>query len=122
MVTITWKILRVDNYQTLTDSTGAVFEDVIYALQWEIRATELIDQVDPDTGEIYQQPGASAWIYDVVGIDIDLSAAYTPRSAVTEQELVDWVQEKLGPEAVDALEARLLEMLANLTSGSESSP
>ena len=101
MVTFDWKILRVDCYQTLTDSTGRVFNDVIYALQWQITGTD-------DT--TYN----TAWVYDSLGLTIDLSGNYTPRSEVTEEQLIGWVKTILGPEKIAALEAQVTQMLEDI--------
>lgn len=98
MVTFDWKILRVDNYQTLTSDSGEVFYDVIYALQWQITGTD-------DTTQ------NTAWVNDSMGINIDLSGAYTPRNEITETQLIDWVKTNLGPEKIAELEAQVIQML-----------
>ena len=106
-----WKILRVDCYQTLTDSTGTEFHDVIYALQWQITGQTMADMVDPDTGEAYQVPTKSAWVYDSLGLTINLSGSYTQRSDVTEEQLIGWVKNILGPEKIAELETQVTQML-----------
>lgn len=110
-MTYSWKILRVDNYPTLTDSTGQVFYDVIYALQWQITGDWMVERLHAETGETYQVVEKSAWIYDSIGIDIDLSNIYTPRSEVSEQQLIEWVKDKLGIEKIAEFEARIAQML-----------
>lgn len=114
MVTFKWKILRVDCYQTLKDSAGVEFHDVIYALQWQITGETIVDMTDPDTGETYQIPTNSAWIYDSLGLDIDLSQNYIQRSDITEEQLVDWVKTKLGEARIAELEAQIIEMLRQI--------
>lgn len=111
MVRYTWKILRVDNYPTRTDSTGQVFYDVIYALQWQITGDWMVERTDAETGETYQIAEKSAYIYDSVGVDIALSDNYTPRSEVTEAQLIEWVKDKLGAEKITELEAQIAQML-----------
>lgn len=111
MVIYSWKILRIDNYPELADSAGRVFHDVIYALQWQITGDFMVQYEDSETGQTYQIPEKSAWIYDSIGIDIDLSNIYTPRNEVSEQQLIEWVKNKLGAEKIAELEARIAQML-----------
>ena len=98
--TYTWQILRIDNYQTLTDSTGKVFYDVIYAIQWQI------------TGDDGQ--GNQAWIYDSLGLNIDLTQPFIPRNEMTDEIAISWVQAELGADKITDLQSQIDQMLVNM--------
>ena len=99
--TYTWSILRIDNYQTLTDTTGAVFYDVIYAIQWQI------------TGDDGQ--GNQAWVYDSLGLNIDLTQPFIPRNEMTDDIAISWVQAVLGADKISDLQSQIDQTLANAT-------
>ena len=122
--------------QMVEDSTGAhehmirrileaEDEDAVLADDSLIAAKDLVDTpllihsfrvlksalVDPDTGEAYQVPTKSAWVYDSLGLTINLSGSYTQRSDVTEEQLIGWVKNILGPEKIAELETQVTQML-----------
>lgn len=92
-----WQILRVDNYPTLTDSTGTVFYDIIYAIQWQVTGTA------PN--------GSTAWVYDSMGLTIDLSSSLIPRNELSEDNVLEWVRANLGETKIASLYSQLDEML-----------
>ena len=100
MVTYIWQIQRLDTYPALIDSTGATFYDVVYAVQWQLTATNDLAQ--------------SAWIWDSMGLNIDLSAALVPRHELTDAIILPWVQSGLGAAKILELQAQLDAMLLEI--------
>lgn len=106
MIIYTWSILGVDTY---TEYLG--FPDFIYACQWQLTGTEMIEVVDPETGEIIEVPGNSAWVYDRMGFSVEQTSQYIPRDQMTPEIMIGWVQTNLGPEKIAELELQIKEML-----------
>jgi hypothetical protein len=111
MVKFSWKILRVDCYQTITDGNNVVFNDVIYAVQWQLLGENMVDIYDESTQETYSVAQESAWVEDVVGFDTQLSSSFVERSAVNQDTLVQWVIDKLGAEYISTAQEQIIQML-----------
>jgi hypothetical protein len=95
--TYRWRVTGVETYSS-HDIGGGALEDAIYALEWELVATDAaLNQ---------------AWIRDRVGITITPSAEYTARSQVDDGMLLGWAQAELGADGMAAVEARADAMLA----------
>lgn len=99
-MTYSWRILRVDNYQSITNDQGIVFHDVIYALQWELAGTD--------------ENSNRAWVSDSLGININLSGDYILRHQITEEVLISWVEKKLGEEKLAEIKNQISNMLDKL--------
>ena len=93
MVTYTWQIQRLDTYPTIIDSTGKTFYDVVYAVQWQLTATNEL--------------GKSVWIWDSMGLNIDLSATLVPRHELTDDIIIPWIQAGLGAAKILKLQTQL---------------
>ena len=113
MVTYSWKILRVDCYQTVTAPDGQVFNDVIYAVQWQITGAQMVDVLD-ENGQTVSVPQNTAWVYDVMGFDSTIPPNFIQRPDVTEDILIGWVQNNLGAQKIAELEAQIAQMLADM--------
>lgn len=114
VINYSWKILRVDCYQTLKDSNGNEFFDVIYAVQWEITGSEMVDYFDTETNQNVLVPQNTAWVSDVIGFDIGLSNNFIERHQITEDILIQWVKQKLGEQKIKELEEHIQLQLENI--------
>lgn len=96
MLIYTWTISSLDvapSEDTLTD--------VIKVAHWRYRAT---DSVDDLTTEVYGAQG-------FVAPD---PAAYTPFDSVTKAQVVEWIEDAIGEEGMDAMNASLAVAIENL--------
>lgn len=75
--------------------------DVIKVAHWRYRAT---DSADALTTEAYGAQG-------FVSPD---SASYTPFDSVTEAQVVEWIEDAIGEEGMDAMNASLAVAIENL--------
>ena len=96
MLIYTWTISSLD----VAPSEDTLI-DVIKVAHWRYRAT---DSVDALTTEVYGAQG-------FVAPD---PAAYTPFDSVTEAQLVGWIEDAIGEEGMDAMNASLAVAIENL--------
>lgn len=95
-ITYAWTISSLDvapSEDTLTD--------VIKVAHWRYRIT---DGADDLTAEVY---GAQAFVSPD-------PASYTPFDSVTEAQLVGWIEDAIGEDGMDAMNASLEASLENL--------
>ena len=96
MLTYTWTISSLD---VAPSDDGMI--DVIKVAHWRYRAT---DSVDALTTEVYGAQG-------FVAPD---PASYTPFDSVTEAQVVEWIEDAMGEERMDAMNASLVVAIENL--------
>ena len=89
----TWSISQMDDY---IEHDG--HDQVIFTLHWQCT-----DQTTVAPGETY-----NARVYSTQGLqpfgDLD---PFTPWSEVTESQALDWLHDRMGAEAVSAVEAEV---------------
>lgn len=96
MLTYAWTISPLD----VAPSEDTLI-DVIKVAHWRYRAT---DSTDDLTAEVY---GAQSFVSPD-------PASYTPFDSVTEAQLVGWVEDAIGEDGMDAMNASLAASLDNL--------
>lgn len=92
-ITNTWNIVRLDCYPELDGET-----DVVFTCHWVLSGTD-----GTHTGSVYGS----------VGVTLDEGATFTPYASLTEAQVIGWVKDALGEEAVAAAEANVAEQIAN---------
>ena len=91
-ITYTWSILGV-----FTEKEYHQYTDFIYACQWQITGT---------TEEKSQS------ISDRIGFSLpNQNYQFTPRSEMTEDQIIEWVKLELGSEKISELQNQIAELL-----------
>lgn len=114
MINYSWKILRIDCYQTLKDSNNNEFFDVIYAVEWELTGSDMIEMFDEENNRTFLYPQKTVYVSDSLGFDIGLSENFIERYKITEDILIQWVKEKLGEQKIKELEDYIQLQLENI--------
>ena len=94
MITKTWKIESMQAYPQYAGQTN-----VITQVHWRLNATDDIH---------------SGTVYGTVGLTYAEGSPYTPYEHLTEEQVINWVKEALGPGTVAAHEAAVEQQIANL--------
>jgi hypothetical protein len=89
----TWSVAQLDAYP---EAEG--HSDVVFGVHWRL------DGVD---GE--HAGGA----YGSVGVALDADAPFVPYASLTEAQVIGWVKDALGEEAVAAAEASVAQQIAD---------
>jgi hypothetical protein len=98
MLTYAWTISSFD-----VAPTENALADVIKVAHWRYRATDSVDGLTYETyGMQYFLPPAPA--------------SYTPFDSVTEAQVVGWIEDAIGEEGMDAMNASLAANIENLRS------
>ena len=93
-ITYTW---LVEQMQAYPEKDG--YQDVVFTVCWRVNAND---------------GNYSATIYGSIGVALDPSAPFTPYADLTQDQVVGWVKDAMGPEQVAANEANLANQIENL--------
>ena len=92
-ITTTWVVEQMNCYPPSEGQTNVVF-----IVHWRVNATD---------GTFY------ATAYGTVGITYEVGSPYTPYADLTQDQVVGWVQNAMGPKQVASIEAGLATNIAN---------
>jgi hypothetical protein len=92
-ITITWVIEQMNCYPTYESQTNVVFN-----VHWRANATD---------------GTYNATSYGSVGVTYETDSTYTLYAELTQDQVVNWVQEALGAERVATIETCLATNIAN---------
>jgi len=90
-ITNTWAINQMDCYPEYEGEA-----DVVFAVHWRLNATD-------------GTYNGSA--YGSIGLTLDPDADFVSFADLTEEQVIGWVQDALGEEQVDALEANVAKQI-----------
>jgi hypothetical protein len=93
LITNTWAINQMDCYPEYEGEA-----DVVFAVHWTLNATD---------------GTYSGSAYGSIGVSLDEGSNFTPFADLTEEQVIGWVQDAMGEEQVDALEANLAKQIAD---------
>lgn len=88
-----WVVEQMNCYPSAEGQT-----DVVFTVHWRVNATD---------GTFY------ATAYGTVGITYVAGSPYTPYADLTQDQVIGWVQNAMGPEQVASIEAGLATSIAN---------
>lgn len=92
-VTNTWSVSQMDCYPTYEGET-----DVVFTVHW------LLVGYDGDY---------TASVYGSCGVTLDEGSTFTPYADLTQEQVIGWVRDALGPDQVAALEANVAQQIAD---------
>lgn len=92
-ITNTWSVVSMDCYPELDGET-----DVVFVCHWQLNGTD---------------GTYNGSVYGSVGVTLDEGATFTPYADLTEAQVIGWVKDALGEEAVTGYEANVAEQIAN---------
>lgn len=92
-ITNTWAVVQMDAYPEYEGEP-----DVVFTVHWTLTGTD----------GIY-----SGNVYGSVGVSLNEGATFTPYADLTQAQVIGWVQEALGAEAVIAYEANVAQQIAD---------
>jgi len=93
LITNTWAVVQMDCYPEYEGEA-----DVVFAVHWRLDATD---------------GTYSGSAYGSIGVSLDEGSNFTPYEDLTEEQVIGWVQDAMGEEQVDALEANLAKQIAD---------
>ena len=86
-ITNTWGIVSLECYPEYDGET-----DVVFTVHWTLTGTD---------------GTYSGSVYGSVGVSLDPAAPFTPYASLTQEQVIGWVQDAMGPEQVAAYEANV---------------
>jgi len=92
-ITNTWAVQQMDCYPEYEGEA-----DVVFNVHWTLNATD---------------GTYAAGAYGSIGVSLDEGSNFTPFADLTEEQVIGWVQDAMGEEQVDALEAYLAKQIAD---------
>lgn len=92
-ITNTWTVIQMDCYPEYDNEA-----DVVFNVHWTLNGTD----------GTYQ---GSA--YGTQSVPLDSSAPFTPYADLTQEQVLGWVQDAMGPEQVAAIEASVAQQIAD---------
>ncbi len=92
-ITNTWSVVQMDAYPEYEGNT-----DVVFVVHWTLSGTD---------GE------HTGGVYGSAGLTLDPEAIYVPYADLTEAQVIGWVKEALGEEAVTGYEANVAQQIAD---------
>lgn len=92
-ITNTWSVVQMDCYPQADGET-----DVVFTVHWTLTGTD-----GTYTGSVY---GSQA-------VTVDPAAPFTPYADLTQDQVIGWVQDAMGPEQVTAYEDNVAAQIAN---------
>lgn len=92
-ITNTWSVVQMDAYPEYEGNA-----DVVFTVHWTLNGTD-----ETHNGSVYGS----------VGLTLDPEATYVPYADLTEAQVIDWVKEALGEEAVTGYEANVAQQIAD---------
>lgn len=87
----------VEQMQAYPEKDG--YQDVVFTVHWRVNANE---------------GNYNATVYGSIGVTLDPAAPFTPYADLTQDQVVGWVKDAMGPEQVAATEANLANQIENL--------
>jgi hypothetical protein len=90
-ITNTWSVVQLDAYPEYEGKP-----EVVFAVHWRLDGEEA---------------GFSGSVYGSVGVTLDPDAPFAPYALLTEAQVIGWVKDALGDEAVAAYEANVAEQI-----------
>lgn len=92
-ITNTWAVVQMDAYPEYEGEA-----DVVFTVHWTLNGTD----------------GTYAGsVYGSVGVSVAEGATFTPYADLTEAQVIGWVQDALGEEAVTGYEANVAQQIAD---------
>lgn len=92
-ITNTWTIVQMDAYPEYDGEANVVF-----TVHWTLVGTD----------NTY-----SGSVYGSVGVNLNEGATFTPYADLTEAQVIGWVQDALGEEAIIEYEANVAQQISN---------
>lgn len=92
-ITNTWAVVAMDAYPEYEGNA-----DVVFTVHWTLNATD---------GE------HAGSVYGTVGLTLDPEATYVFYADLTEAQVIGWVKDALGEEAVTGYEANVAQQIAD---------
>jgi len=92
-ITNTWSVVAMDCYPELDGDT-----DVVFTVHWQLNGTD---------------GTYNGSVYGTVGVTLDEGATFTPYASLTEAQVIGWVKDALGEEAVTGYEANVAQQIAD---------
>lgn len=92
-ITNTWSIAQLDAYPEYEGNT-----DVVFTAHWRLSATD---------------GTYNGSVYGTVGLTLDPENPFTAFADLTEAQVIGWVQDALGEDAVAASEANVAQQIAD---------
>jgi hypothetical protein len=92
-MTTTWKVSQLDCYPEYEGNT-----DVVFTVHWSATAQD---------GEF------SGYTYGSASMTLDPEATFVPFADLTEAQVIGWVQDSMGEDAVAGIEANLATQIEN---------
>ena len=92
-ITNTWAVVQMDAYPEYEGNA-----DVVFTVHWRL------DGVDGEH---------AGGVYGSVGLTLDPDAPFAPYASLTEAQVIGWVKDALGEEAVAAAEANVAQQIAD---------
>ena len=89
----TWGVVQLDAYPEFEGKA-----DVVFTVHWRL------DGVDGEH---------AGGVYGSVGLTLDPDAPFAPYASLTEAQVIGWVKDALGEEAVAAAEANVAQQIAD---------
>ena len=90
-VTNTWTVTQMNCYPEYDEET-----DVVFTVHWIL------------TGYEGEYVGS---VYGSCGLSLDETSTFTPYADLTQEQVIGWVQDALGPETVAAYEANVAQQI-----------
>jgi len=92
-ITNTWGVVQMDAYPEYDGET-----DVVFTVHWTLTGTD-----GTYVGSVYGS----------VGVSLNEGSTFTPYADLTEAQVIGWVQDALGAEAVTGYEANVAQQIAD---------
>jgi len=89
----TWSVAQLDAYPEAEGQS-----DVVFCVHWRL------DGVDGEH---------AGGVYGSAGVALDADAPFAPYASLTEAQVIGWVKDALGEEAVAAAEASVAQQIAD---------
>lgn len=89
--TYTWSVQQMDAYPQEGDKT-----DVVFNVHWTLIGTEA---------------GFSGSVYGTQNVSVDPDVSFTSYDDLTQEQVIDWVQDAMGAERVAAYEANVAQQI-----------
>ena len=90
-----WIINQMDCYPTVDGDV-----DVVFTVHYGCKAEEIVED------KTY-----TGYVYGTVGVTHDAEEPFVPYAELTKEQVIGWVKEALGEEAVAAAEAAVLQQI-----------
>lgn len=91
--TYTWNVVQLDAYPQVDGKS-----EVVFNVHWTL---------------VGEEAGFTGSVYGAQGLTLDPEAAFTPYASLTEAQVIGWVKDALGEEAVEAAEANVAQQIAD---------